>query len=440
MENELSAGIDLVLEASRQLRLGCIPSGSLRTGHRVNFDLTDGNKEIRMALGHDFVTDLPGTKEFQSALREYLSAIALRFREQSFNEYMTLSGIPIRFEIRFPFRRSVSGASVYSVWVVVRSGWDEVLESNFTVSITDTVAVNLASLESVITESLVVNSVRKYLDTKKVKFHREAAGVQDIVIGSSAFDWKPKKFTFHKCNEEQVEGFLIRKVYWLGFRRGTSANWVCISDPYDAEYLGTNRMRLQQVAAIAAANGYLHLDSSGIYAQTSNKLLVARKEFDKERDAYLTTPYEEPPLVGQIIPQYDVFICHASEDKPYVDPLVQALLAAGITVWFDKTRLEWGDDLRSSIDLGVSTCRYGIVVFSKAFLNKKKWTEHELSALFAREEAGKKVILPIWHGITREDLLQYSPAFADRLAKISSNDSYDVIVSSLLTMLGRKKN
>jgi hypothetical protein len=131
----------------------------------------------------------------------------------------------------------------------------------------------------------------------------------------------------------------------------------------------------------------------------------------------------------------DVFISHATEDKP----LVKALEAAGIRVWYDRMMLEWGDDLRSSIDRGLANCGFGIVLFSKAFLSKKKWTEYELNALFAREKAGKKVILPIWHGVTRDDLLLYSPAFADRLAKISSNDGYDDIVSTFKRMLGKDK-
>jgi hypothetical protein len=46
-------------------------------------------------------------------------------------------------------------------------------------------------------------------------------------------------------------------------------------------------------------------------------------------------------------------------------------------------------------------------------------------------------VLPIWHGVTRGDLLEYSPALADRLAKISENDSYQSIVSSMLDHLGR---
>ncbi len=150
----------------------------------------------------------------------------------------------------------------------------------------------------------------------------------------------------------------------------------------------------------------------------------------KKREAAVTS--------GSANRKSDVFISYSSVDKPYVEPLVKALEASGISVWFDKTSMEWGDSLRSEIDRGLAACRYGIVVFSKAFLKKRKWTEHELNALFAKEELGKKVILPIWHRISREDLFEYSPAFADRLAKNSVADSHADIMESLLKMLGRR--
>jgi hypothetical protein len=135
--------------------------------------------------------------------------------------------------------------------------------------------------------------------------------------------------------------------------------------------------------------------------------------------------------------KWDVFISHASEDKPYVKPLAEALRAAGISVWYDNMVMNWGDDLRPMIDKGLTSCRFGIVILSKAFLAKKKWTEHELNGLFARERAGQKLVLPIWHEITRNDLLAYSPALADRLAKISATDPQDNIVSDLLHLLGK---
>lgn len=134
--------------------------------------------------------------------------------------------------------------------------------------------------------------------------------------------------------------------------------------------------------------------------------------------------------------EFDVFISHASEDKAYAATLVEAVRKAGIRVWFDAESMSWGDDLRCSIGRGLSNCRYGIVIFSKAFLARKKWTEYELNGLFARETIGVKRILPIWYDIGHADLLKYSPAFADRLAKISATHGCADIVQSLRAMLG----
>jgi TIR domain len=75
---------------------------------------------------------------------------------------------------------------------------------------------------------------------------------------------------------------------------------------------------------------------------------------------------------------WDIFMSHASKDKPYVEPLVDELVKAGVTVWYDKHVLGWGDPLRPGINKGLINSRYAIVVLSKAFLAERKWTEHEL--------------------------------------------------------------
>ena len=165
-----------------------------------------------------------------------------------------------------------------------------------------------------------------------------------------------------------------------------------------------------------------------------------KKNIDKSHNKSIQMTVPSKTTNKSFHKTFDVFICHASEDKKdFVDSLARALKGDNIKVWYDDFVLEWGDSLRESIDKGLVNSRYGIVVFSKAFLSKKKkWTKHELDGLFAKEIDGKKVILPIWHNISREELLQYSPAFADRLAKNSQFDSIEDIVKCVKRLLEKK--
>ncbi|HZP04053.1 MAG TPA: toll/interleukin-1 receptor domain-containing protein [Terracidiphilus sp.] len=113
---------------------------------------------------------------------------------------------------------------------------------------------------------------------------------------------------------------------------------------------------------------------------------------------------------------WDVFISHASEDKEkFVEPLANTLVQLGVTVWYDKFSLTIGDSLSRSIDIGLSRSRFGLVVVSRSFVSKP-WPEYELRGLTAKELATGKVIIPIWHGVSFEEILAFSPPLADKLA------------------------
>ncbi|WP_229516105.1 toll/interleukin-1 receptor domain-containing protein [Paraburkholderia terrae] len=118
--------------------------------------------------------------------------------------------------------------------------------------------------------------------------------------------------------------------------------------------------------------------------------------------------------------RWDVFISHASEDKAVVLALAEALREAGLQIWLDKQELRIGDSLREKIDEGLAESRFGIVVLSPSFI-AKRWPKRELNGLFALEEAGQKVILPVWHELDHETLLAYSPILADRIAGNTSH-------------------
>ena len=119
--------------------------------------------------------------------------------------------------------------------------------------------------------------------------------------------------------------------------------------------------------------------------------------------------------------RWDVFISHASEDKePIVEPLANALSAFGVRVWYDEFTLKLGDSLSRSIDGGLAQSDFGLAVLSPAFF-AKQWPEYELRGLTAKEVSGRGAILPIWHQVTKEEVLAFSPPLADKLA-VSSKD------------------
>ena len=124
-------------------------------------------------------------------------------------------------------------------------------------------------------------------------------------------------------------------------------------------------------------------------------------------------------------------ISHASEDKEdLVRPLAVALESLGVHVWYDEFTLKVGDSLRRSIDSGLSNSRFGTVVLSSSFF-QKNWTQYELDGMTAREMDGRKMILPIWHKVTKNEVLQFSPTLADKIALNTSISSIEEIAQSI---------
>lgn len=125
-----------------------------------------------------------------------------------------------------------------------------------------------------------------------------------------------------------------------------------------------------------------------------------------------------------------LFISHASEDKDEIArPIAKLLKSDGFEVWFDEFSLNHGDSLMHSIDRGLATCDYAIVILSHNFF-KKKWTQRELIGLATRElHSDKKIILPIWHKISLNEVINYSPPLADKYALDSSLGLVELIKS-----------
>ena len=113
---------------------------------------------------------------------------------------------------------------------------------------------------------------------------------------------------------------------------------------------------------------------------------------------------------------------------------------AGFKVWYDTQRLQWGDSMRERIDSGLKKSRYGVVVLSPNYIAEHKyWTKIELNALFQLETVNGKTILPIWHDLTKKQVMEYSPMIADRKAMTTASMTAEEIADELKTFFSVSK-
>jgi len=133
--------------------------------------------------------------------------------------------------------------------------------------------------------------------------------------------------------------------------------------------------------------------------------------------------------------RYDLFISHASDDKEgLVRPLVVELEKLKVKVWYDEFTLKVGDSLRKSIDQGLANSNYGTVVLSSSFFSKN-WPQYELDGMVAREMNGHKMIPPIWHKVSKDEVISFSPTLADKVALNSSINSIEEIAAQLAEVI-----
>lgn len=125
---------------------------------------------------------------------------------------------------------------------------------------------------------------------------------------------------------------------------------------------------------------------------------------------------------------YDVFVSHANKDKiGYVNELKASLDKLGVSVFYDKDTLEWGDNWKDKILEGVEKAEFAIIVISENFFGRE-WTEIELTEFLSRQNRnGQKIILPILHGISVAQIQEKYPAVAEIQALDSSKYSCDEI-------------
>lgn len=132
-----------------------------------------------------------------------------------------------------------------------------------------------------------------------------------------------------------------------------------------------------------------------------------------------------------------IFISHASDDQETVAvPLADRLRQRGLEVWLDQWELTVGDRLRETVENALSKASFGVVIVSPAYM-RKLWATRELDGLFRRETFDRKLILPILHNLSQDEVSQRWPMLGDRLS-CSTDRGLDVVADQILLAVQRQ--
>lgn len=146
------------------------------------------------------------------------------------------------------------------------------------------------------------------------------------------------------------------------------------------------------------------------------------------------------------------FISHDSRDKDLIArPLAHGLSNRLCSVWYDEFSLNIGDSLRESIEKGIKEAKKCILILTPNFLNNPGWGKKEFDSIFTREMiCNEKIIIPIWYGVTKRDIYEYSPALADTLALVWPNETelseedykkeVELAISKIHTVISKDNN
>lgn len=194
----------------------------------------------------------------------------------------------------------------------------------------------------------------------------------------------------------------------------------------------------------SSGHWYVTVDLQGLRGTVKSSVRVLPSALPTYQEPALSTvpslvQRDEYPVYDGQSKNYDVFISHASEDKDeVVRPLAYALQDLGLTVWYDEFEMKIGDSLRRKIDKGLANSRFGIVVLSKDFI-KKGWTNYELDGIITKAVSGEQIVLPIWHNITKKEVIDFSPSLADKLARNTAAYTVEEIANEIAEVINNEK-
>lgn len=195
--------------------------------------------------------------------------------------YVTLTGLPLSFDLEWPFHKSTSGADFFVLHGDIRLENSAGLHAPVAVNLSATVREVLPSLEPRDAEGPVINTLRKEVDRRQLEFVKSGKLVP-VHFSSRHWNFKRNKWVFGKASDDEMALLLARKVYW---QTRVSGGKVWIGDPTEALYVETSTAHCLEIARLLEEQGLLQLD--GEWATATPALMAQAEKFESEMRAAL---------------------------------------------------------------------------------------------------------------------------------------------------------
>jgi hypothetical protein len=193
--------------------------------------------------------------------------------------FVTRTGLPLSFDLRWPFHKSTSGADFWVLHADIRLENCAGLHAPVAVNLSATVLEVMPSLEPGDAEGPVINTLRKEVDRRQVEFLKSGKLVP-VHFSSRHYDFKRKKWVFGKASDEEITLMIERKVYWQTRLHGGP---VWVGDSTEALYVESSAVHLVGLARRLADQELITVEGEWASANASLMAQAERFEADMRR-------------------------------------------------------------------------------------------------------------------------------------------------------------
>lgn len=190
--------------------------------------------------------------------------------------YVTLAGLPLSFELHWPFHKSTSGADFWVLHADIRLENSSGLHAPVAVNLSATVREVMPSLEPRDAEAPVINTLRKEVDRRQIEFVKSGKLVP-VHFSSRHYDFKRSKWVFGEASDDDVRLLIARKVYWQTRLAGGP---VWVGDPADALYVEASVTHILEIARALASEELMTLE--GELASANAALMAQEEKFEAD--------------------------------------------------------------------------------------------------------------------------------------------------------------